>query len=71
MLERVLGDAMSMLFLAPAGDGKVNFKKKNNRSKDDIWSSRSNTYQDMLGEVASMLSPCQPEMGTKGTEAGL
>lgn len=24
-----------------------------------------------LGEGSSMLSPCQPEMGTKGTVAGL
>ncbi len=28
-------------------------------------------YQDMLVEVDSMLSPCQPEMGTKATAAGL
>merc|ERR1719474_1165051 len=28
-------------------------------------------YQDMLSLVLSMLSPCHPEMGTKGTPAGL
>merc|ERR1719323_742308 len=28
-------------------------------------------YQDMLVEGSNMLSPCHPEMGTKGTAAGL
>jgi hypothetical protein len=34
ILEEMFGNAM--LFHAPAGDGKVNLKKKSNRSKDDI-----------------------------------
>merc|ERR1719189_990491 len=28
-------------------------------------------YQDMLVDAWIILSPCHPEMGTKGTEAGL
>merc|ERR1719369_367931 len=28
-------------------------------------------YQDMLEDASNMLSPCHPEMGTKGTAAGL
>ena len=28
-------------------------------------------YQDMFSEALIMLSPCHPEMGTKGTAVGL